>query len=97
VSALPIEVRAEDPPTRYVKVLGQRILIGPAHPIYDLWSVVYILGYLIQVKQGKATGCPIPPRIPDEATPLARIWQPHCCVTVLPRHITILDPSGAPE
>jgi hypothetical protein len=95
MSALPIEVRATDPPSQAVEVLGQRVHIGPAHVVHGRWSVVYILGYLIQVEHGAATGSPVPPRIPDEATPLARIWQPHCAAIVQPQHITLLNPDGS--
>lgn len=95
MSALPIEVRATDPPSQAVEVLGQVIHIGPAHVVNARWVVVYILGYLIQVEQGLAVPSPIPPRIPDEATPLARIWQPFCSAAVLSQHITLLNPDGS--
>lgn len=95
MSALPIEVRATEPPSMCVEVLGQRVHIGAAHVCNARWVVVYILGYLIQVKQGAAVPSPIPPRIADEATPLARIWQPFCAAAVLPQHITLLNPDGS--
>lgn len=97
MSALPIEVRATAAPSQFVEVLGQQLYVGPADVCNPVLVLVYILGPVVAAERGEPSPCPVRPRLPDFASPLALILLPACAGAVGNQHITILDPSGAPE
>lgn len=97
MSALEIEVRATRPPSQCVEVLGQRVHVGPADVFNPVQVLVYILGPVVAAERGEPSPSPNRPRLPDFASPLALVLLPAAAGAVHQQHITILDPSGAPE
>lgn len=96
MSALPIEVRATDPPSQHVEVLGQRVFVGPSHPQYETRALIVVgqnVGFV--AIRGVPSASPLPPPLAGGISPIAEVRLPACAAAITNRDITLLNPDGS--
>nr|BEK68826.1 hypothetical protein KPHV_60530 [Kitasatospora purpeofusca] len=98
---MPDSVRPGQPePLRLTVVASVQIDVElpllDAHPVHPRVDLVYRHGNHVGVANGTPSVVPVPPRLPDHMTPIARIDIPPCGLGIWPGQITILAPGKRP-